>query len=1419
MHPARRIGGAPRRALTAALALLATALAWALPANAWDTKEAGLGGDDKGKWVALYACLGNTPRFNVDCSHNEHERLADMVLARLIGGDSEWYIGGSTDLKVVDLNASLYRPELRRRGTYPSGAGGGRPLEERVLADPPHWAGIPDFSYSIYDWINKNHYCPPLPLNRQDDPKCHIYGVYHGAIFNASHWATQDELGYRRLHAVAVDQARKAAALRRSIQAAGPVELEAYRDVIREAELMAMAYEGYAQHFLQDRWAMGHMWNRWGAPDHVGYPYWNRQSQGALVGAMVGIIHGAEAVIGVPDALSSPAPGYSAAGGFSAGAGPFVTGMSAFSINEMEWAFPGGQPSGGLGDYRLEDLQDEHFGADLLAFRYKDWPLNVRRQRGWLISCSAGGWREVIVAMGRNGGGYGLQEHRLTGLGAGGLPEQCFRPLATNRSMRDGWGFEAQTEGAMVPWDHIIADAARVAMMTVKVGDSRPENLSEAILDRPSLIRITNALALYGRFNPDGTELAAGQLPDWGEAKTSNQYPLARYFEPADLDTLPESSPDGRDKQALYGFFNRAHAGHFCRKARDKELFEDLRGRPEPERRAACRYLADRLFLSTPPDYQGPQLEERRLNGKDGQKVTPLCALQPDDAERVALSAYDEETPYYVHQGYVAYDAVNRQSKAYGADPLGYSNATLGAWCDLRPVLGPMADEALANADVVGKIEDARGQVTLKGRNLGKREGELRIGRNWGDSVAVEDIRGWSDDEIVFVMGEQLDRTPFDDDEAFVFVRRHVPRGGDRDFVLSTASSVGRFVVRKELPRPLITGVKVRADGRLVYSDKPLAPSITDQPLGEDTPPPPPPPPPKTGAFLPIGPAADVWVEIVFDRDMERDAEGTAFRLGDHVLEGRWVGERIWQGKVKLPEVAEYQARWRGYRNLAVAAKAQRGEWFDADPEANGTQQATQHDLLFDTRPLHVERVRVRAGGREIYDARWSRGPDFEAAHNWVAGIIEAIDRRLSLNRSVRPPAGGQGLIRVELSEAPPASPIVRVGGAVAIMKGKDRVWTGTFDFAQARTVMDGPDIPIEISVGDVFSRNFDADPRTPTLITPRRAMGYGAGWWAPYEAAFGGASTEVGGPDKRHKLGDPPDLSLVIILDKSGSMDEGGRMASAKDGIARTFAQLPKDRRIEMAAVAFDGCGDPQVMAFTRDLDKVREFLLAAQPGGSTAVARAHEVAAALLAGSANPASKEWRYATFTDGVETCGGDAAASMRKLQEVIAGHRSQLAEARPEPEPKKEEVAAAQCFPQAWRTYEAKVQDVRVLPTIRLVEHRYEERALADGRCLARLTSSEYGVFYGSSGARRKWGVNSRPSREKVEFASSQNGEAGIERVRNLARQRQRAGSLAEARKQIADAVGEALNQLAMAPPLILAARYAQRLWPDAEGRA
>lgn len=1399
------------RRLAAVAGGLALLLAAAGGALAWDTKEAGLGGDDKGKWIALYNCLGGVSRFGENCAANEHERLADIALAYALAGPTEWAIAGETDLTVVDLNASLYRPELRRRGSWPPGASR-EALETRGLADPPHFAGLADFSYSLADWVNKNAYCPPLPLDRQGDPRCHVYGVFHGAMFNSSHWAKQGELNYRRLHAAALREAARARALREAVEASRAAgDLRAHRDAIREAEFLAMAFEGYAQHFLQDRWAMGHMWNRWGAPDHVGYPYTNKISTGAMIGGMVGLIHGAEAVVHYPDAMSSPAPQFVATGGFSGGAFGVPTGASITGVNEMQWKFPGETNLyGGVGDYRIEALLGGRFGKDWLAFRYTDWALDVGDQRGWLMYCSAAGWGEVIRTMGPNrAGGYGLQRLRLSTAGARPMSSYCFKPLATNRSMRDGWGFKSSAEAASdvtsAPgsgsYDMLISVLLRLKMMH-GAGEVRAGDGLEPVGDRVALARITNAIALYGRFFPDGTELADGSaLPDWGAAKTSEQYPIASYFEPVDLRSLPERSEDGRDRQSLLGFFNRAHAGHFCRKALDKDLLETLRGSDKPEDQAACRYLAERIFAGTPDDYSGPQAESRRLGGAAGAPMTPLCELQPDAADRIKLAAYDRDIPYFIHPGYVGFDAVAGASRAYSPDPKGYSPLTVGHWCDRRPVLDTLDDPGKRDRDIVGELSSPDDPIVLRGENLGT-EGDLRIGRTWSDSVRVEEVRRWRDDRIEFVLGDQADLIRFDGDgEAFVFINRRSPPGNRRQSATETRRpelSVGRFVIKKVLPRPKLAAIEVKADGRRVYSDREPAPGPEDVAPDAAAPAFTPPPP---GAFRPIGPGQDVEVRLDFDIDMERGAEGETFQLGGQALEGEWTGPRRWVGRFRSPEGSEFIDGRRGYQAISINARARKGDWFDADDAAAGVQQATRHELLFDLPPLFVERVRVRAEGREIYDGLWRGGPDYDRAENWTRAVLAAASRTFALARAAEPPSEGEGEIRVELSADSPAPPTAQIGGTSVLLRGQGKVWTGRFRYELARQGVTGEEIPIAIRVTDGVDRNFDANPATPFALEARDKV-YGRRWWSDYEETLAGGLSEVGGNDTRHKLGRPPEGSLVILIDRSGSMD-GDRLVNAKAGVLRTLAGLPARRRIEVAVVAFDGCGSPQVSPFTQDRAATRAFVEALSTGGSTAIADAHRVAGELFKAQAHPASRSWRYVTFTDGAETCDGDVAAAMRDLEALIAGRQGRA------PEPAAVQTATTpglpdvNCQPASWRVWETRTEAARVLPRIQLVEHWYFERELPDGRCMVRLASSEYGVFYGESGGRRRHGVNSRPSREQVEFASSQNGRAGIDRVRRLAGEaRSRSSDLAAARTRMAEAVGAALDSTAAAPAAV-----------------
>ncbi|MBL6929698.1 MAG: hypothetical protein ISR44_11045, partial [Rhodospirillales bacterium] len=244
------------------------------PLNAWDT-----GLNEKAPWKGIYKHGGRAPRdgpglsqFTTGKNRNEHTEMANATLHKM-GAATAFAMESMEPLSITDLNASLLRRDLKAsgsrigledRGTFEDNPA--TALEERSFPAPPHFAGIPDFSYTIYDWVSKNVLCPPLPVGAPYRRRCHSYAHWHGAALNASHFGTQAGDMYVHIHRVALNLAGRARDMRQRLERSdAPGDLTAHRDFVREAELMALAYEGYAQHFLQDRWSMGHMWERWNA--------------------------------------------------------------------------------------------------------------------------------------------------------------------------------------------------------------------------------------------------------------------------------------------------------------------------------------------------------------------------------------------------------------------------------------------------------------------------------------------------------------------------------------------------------------------------------------------------------------------------------------------------------------------------------------------------------------------------------------------------------------------------------------------------------------------------------------------------------------------------------------------------------------------------------------------------------------------------------------------------------------------------------------------------------------------------------------------------------------------------------------------------------------------------------------------------
>jgi len=1338
---------------------------------AWDTKEyENKGPDEKAKWLSIYKCLSGG---GDGCSRNEHERVSQDALNRTVNNHN-WNIGERQDFTAIDLNASLFRPELLK--VSPSAPSGSQdiPLEQRVLPSPAHFAGLPDFSYTMYDWVNKNEYCPPRPENDQQLNYCHVFGLWHGAGFNSSHFGSQASRNYQQIHSTALALAADAGKMMSAAKT--PQDRDAHKKAIQEAEFLALAFEAYAQHFLADRWAMGHMLERWGAPEYNAGAYGDDLGGAVTSGIIAGLIHGYESVAQehIPDALSSP---------------EYITSLFGTKLYTPQWRFEGEKSVfQGVGDYRYEDMKDGKFGKEYLVRGYLDSPLRVRTQQNWMMSCLSAGFGEVISNFGNNpDGGIGIDGVQITSVGSARQDPRCFKAWATNYAMNVGWGREGQLATVMRAGDivrYVPRATTNVNIQDLAGSTTNTDLFANLEILNTTLLRISSKMYWQAFWEPDGIDLAQGGFGNYGDAKTADKYPIAKYFEPTNLDTLPQTDLRGRDKESIYGLFNRAKAGYFCEQ--EKEYLQKYRRSSDDKKRAACRLLAQRMYSTTWEEYEGKQAEFQSVsyksNGGDAvpQKAKPLCEIAPGGW--TPPKSKTDETPYRLHPGYVGWDSGRKQTKAFLPDQWKLSTQSIASWCDAVPVIDPLSDEQYLSQDIVARITNPKKSITISGLNFGNEKGELWVGLSRATSVQVTEIDKWSDKKIKFNLEELLDKIGFNTaSEAHLFVTRPEVED-DTD---PGARSVGRFVLLNDIPRPQVVNVKVsRGNEVFLAYQAPTSPAKDPGAFAVDLP-----QPEELGPFRPITPGAVRFV-IKFDKIMDQESDKNEFKLGNDQLTGEWVNEKQWRGSLEIL-AGDFFRRRLGFHDLSIQAKTKEGAWIDKHPEQPGNQADTSIKLLIGETPLFVSEIKVRAGRRVLYDASWVGGPDLEKAPNLTAIALKDPLRNLSVAKRVKPPAEGEGLLSLKLSGSVQNAPTVSIGGIPVTMEGEGFSWRGSFDIGKAHQGENDGRIPIIVNATDEAGQRLDGDPRTVTQINPPDKS-----WsWVRYETGRGGQEGSSGGADNWHFLSAPVDLSLAIILDASGSMDDNGRMENAKKGIAQTLDNLPEGLLIEVGGVIFYSCSGISEYSFTRDIPAVKSFLMGASPSSATALAKAHYVAGKLFDNSADPAATEWRFSTFTDGEETCGGNAAGAANYLSAKTKEHKGALRGKSPEkPKPLKP-LEQVECFPSSWRGYATATKSAKPFDDIQLIEAWYLERALPDGRCFARLETRKYGVYFGASSTASGWGVNSKSSQTDADFGTSSKGVADLDRVRNKAQIfKRKSVKLSAARNKISALVQEQLAE-------------------------
>jgi hypothetical protein len=418
-------------------------------------------------------------------------------------------------------------------------------------------ADLPDMAYTLWDWASGSELCPPDPAN-PDPQDCHNYETHIGWL-NSNHMLPQSRRWYEHLHALAL---ARAAACKQAHDAIPAEHRPRFERWLRACEQTALLIEGVGHHYLQDSWSSGHMWERWGGTEVADFG--GNRTLGFAVGAFVGTIHGAGAMLGegFDDPICAPHPD-----GIYMDPTPEIPGVGTIVGQSL--------PRPGVGDVYLNDF--------LLT------NADYAPQQRALFGCAVSGLRAVYGATAQVHGGMqsvsgDFDANRSV------LDDSCWGQRATNRALAVGCGLHQGTFpnqqrllGVVTPED--VADVLSLALSggildlaQMFVPALAPlEGLGPVVEEqfRLSAAQACTLAAARALEEPDGTDVASGGFPPLagiqpngfyarGGAAAPQELPAA-YADPFLPWNLDEPDPVLRQrKTALHLTFADAHVAERC---------------------------------------------------------------------------------------------------------------------------------------------------------------------------------------------------------------------------------------------------------------------------------------------------------------------------------------------------------------------------------------------------------------------------------------------------------------------------------------------------------------------------------------------------------------------------------------------------------------------------------------------------------------------------------------------------------------------------------------------------------------------------------------------------------------------------------------------------------------------------------------
>lgn len=420
------------------------------------------------------------------------------------------------------------------------------------------FASLPDHAYSIADWAGGNETCPPgtTITSNETASKCHEFSSHLG-LLNSTHFLPQAQSVYVYYHGMAMRRATECLVTANAFLAStfSPEQKIDADEIVKECEREALLLEAVGQHFLQDAWAIGHMWQRWGTPNFLDFESpnggGNEERRIRALGAALtaGTIHGAEAVFSIPDEMSG-------------GDSPTVRWRNV-RLLPLDFPFLNSASSyPGIGDFHLPGL----LGST--SFNYS-------AQSELMLSCGASGLRDVYEATARVSSEPKGSLGPFIGKRVDPTSYVCFGQRATNSAVATGLGLSCPTwyvnDPTTQPDDLLLCKTSDTIQFvagllpTSKGGSSIPASLADEF--RGSLYLISWWSQMRALEDPNGVDLAeSGLLPPdspkfFGVPR--NGAPLqisAVYLDSLDLTGDPEWDAAAR----LYRVFNKSHIAHWC---------------------------------------------------------------------------------------------------------------------------------------------------------------------------------------------------------------------------------------------------------------------------------------------------------------------------------------------------------------------------------------------------------------------------------------------------------------------------------------------------------------------------------------------------------------------------------------------------------------------------------------------------------------------------------------------------------------------------------------------------------------------------------------------------------------------------------------------------------------------------------------